>query len=123
LPARAALLTGANAPARNGAISEVQQALQIFARDTVESREHNRIELVVSLQVKDARISRDELIASFKSNWNADRIRLRAEMTGLNDENFAINLECRHSVVAIFLRAWKRESNFSNRFKIGSSHR
>jgi hypothetical protein len=61
LPARAALLTGANAPARNGAISEVQQALQIFARDTVESREHNRIELVVSLQVKDARISRDEL--------------------------------------------------------------
>ena len=78
---------------------------------------------VVSFQIKDARISRDELIASFKSNWNADRIRLRAAMTGLNDENFAINVECRHSVVAILLRARKGESNFSNRIKIGSSHR
>jgi hypothetical protein len=123
LPARAALLTGANAPARNGVISEVQQALQVFTRDTVEPNEHNRIWLVMSLQVKNARFGSEKFVAPFESDCDTDRIRLSASMVGLNNENFAGDFERRHSVVAIFLRAWKRESNFSNRIKIGSSHR
>jgi len=122
LASRPALLTSSNAPARNGVISLEKQAVQILARDSFEANEHNRKRLVMSLQIKFARISGDESVALFESDWNADRIRLRAAMAGLNNENFTINLECRHSVVAILLRAWKRESNFSNRIKIGSSH-
>jgi hypothetical protein len=100
-----------------------QYALQILARDSVEANEHNRKQLVMSLQIELARIRGDEFVAFFESDWNADRIRLGAAMAGLNNECFAVHFEGRHSVVAIFLRARKRESNFSNGIKIGSRHR
>jgi hypothetical protein len=122
LASRTALLTSSNAPARNSVIGQVQQALQVFTRDMVEPDEHNRKRFVMSFQIKFARISGDESVALFESDWNANRIRLRAAMAGLNNEYFTVDCESRHSVVASFLRSRKRESNFSNRIKIGSSH-
>jgi hypothetical protein len=72
LASRTALLTSSNAPARNSVISLEQQALQILASNTVESNEHHRIRLVVSFQVKDARIVSDKFVAPLESDWNAD---------------------------------------------------
>lgn len=76
----------------------------------------------MSLQIKFAWINGDESVALFESDWNADRIRLRAAMAGLNNENFAINLERRHSVVAILLRARQRQSDLANSIKIIPRH-
>src|SRR5438270_9484952 len=64
------------------------------------------------LKIKHSWIRRDELLALFESDWHTDRIGFGAAMPSLNDEDLAVHLQRRHSVVQIFFGAGQLQSEF-----------
>src|SRR5437764_2304184 len=117
--ARTSTLLGASSPrhdsaGRDSMMGEAQQSSEFSAADAVETNQHDRIRLVMRLQIKNGRIARDELLAALEADGDADRVWFGAGMAGANDEDFAIHLERRHPEVVTLFRARQFEPDLAN---------